>query len=63
MQVQLLSLVPGMPGPASSTQVLQEVLDLSAVAMVEQSWSHWPLYHVVEEPSVESTDSHHLSCQ
>ena len=48
-QVQLQSPVPGMPGPASSAQVCQEVLDLSMVAVVELSWSHWPLCHVVEE--------------
>ena len=49
MQVQLLSPMPGVPGPASSAQVWQEELDLSAVAMVVLSWCHWLLYHVVEE--------------
>ena len=39
MQEQLLSSVPGVADPALSAQVLQEELDLSAVAM-EQSWSH-----------------------
>ena len=61
MQVQLLSLVPGVPSPISSAQVLQEVLDLSTVAMVERSWSHCPLCRVVEEPSVELADNHHQS--
>ena len=37
MQVQLLSPMPGVPSPVSSAQVLQEVLDLSEVAVVEQS--------------------------
>ena len=45
--------MPGVPSPVSSAQVLQEVLDLSMVVVVEQSWSHWPLYRVVEEASME----------
>ena len=60
-QVQRRSPVPGILGPISSTQVQLEELGLSAVAVVEQSWSHWPLCHVVEEPSTKSTDSHHQS--
>ena len=43
--------MPGVPGPASSAQVLLEELDLSTVAVVVLSWSHWLLYHVVEEAS------------
>ena len=61
-QVQLRSPMPGMPGPISSTQVQLEVLGQSAAAMVELSWSHWPLYRVLGEPSTESADSHHQSC-
>ena len=49
MQVRLLSPMPAMPGPSSSTQVLLEELDLSTVAMVVLSWSHWLLCHVVKE--------------
>jgi len=37
MQVQLLSPMLGVLGPASSAQVRQEVLDLSVVAMVKLS--------------------------
>ena len=34
MQVQLLFPMPGVPGPASSAQVLLEELDLSTMAVV-----------------------------
>ena len=61
MLVQLWSPGPSVPDPASSAQELLEVRGLSTVA-VELSWSHWPLCRVVEEPSAESADSHHLSC-
>ena len=47
-QVQLWSPMPGMPSPASSAQVQLEVPGLSMVAVVELSWSHWPLYRVDE---------------
>ena len=53
MQVQLMSHVPSMPSHVSFAQVLQEVLDMSAMAVVERSWSHWPLCHVVVEASTE----------
>ena len=62
-QVQLRSPMPGVPSPVSSAQVQLEVLGQSTVAVVELSWSHWPLCRVVEEPSTELADSHHLSCQ
>ena len=45
--------MPGVPGPVSSAQVLLEVLGQSTVAVVELSWSHWPLYRVVKEASEE----------
>ena len=53
MQVQLMSHVPGVPGPISSAHIRQEDLDLSMVVVVVLSWSHWLLYHVVEEASEE----------
>ena len=62
-QVQLRYPMPSVPGPVSSAQVQLEVLGQSTVAVVELSWSHWPLRHVVEESSIESTDCHYLSYQ
>ena len=53
--------MPSVPGPTSFAQVWLAVPSLFAVAMVELSWSHWPLYREDEVPSVESTDSHRLS--
>ena len=51
MLEQLLSPRPSEPDPASSAQESQVEWDLSVVAMVELSWSHWPHYHVIEEAS------------
>ena len=52
MLVQLRSPWPGVPNPASSAQGLLEERGLSMM-VVELSWSHWPLYHVIEEASEE----------